>query len=202
MDEYSVRQRKPPSPTWRTFLHNHARDIVAVDFFTVPTTTFRIRFTFVVLRHDRRHLVHFNVTAYPTAAWTAQQIIEAFPFENAPRFMLRDRDGIYGNAFRQRVQNWGIEEGLIEPRSPWQNPNVERLIGSIRRECLHHVIVVNERHLRRILCDYFDYYLRSRTHLSLDSNAPTKREIEPPFRGRVIAVPQVGGLHHRCRRAA
>jgi transposase InsO family protein len=173
-----------------------------VDFFTVPTATFRILFTFVILRHDRRHLVHFNVTAHPTADWTAQQLIEAFPFDEVPRFMLRDREGVYGSVFQERVKNIGVEEVLIAPRSPWQNPYAERLIGSIRRECLNHVIVLNERHLRRILGSYFDYYLHSRPHLSLDRNAPIEREVEPPSRGHVLSIPQVGGLHHRYRRVA
>jgi len=199
---YMNRDRKPPSQTWRTFLDNHVRDIVAVDFFTVPTATFRILFTFVVLRHDRRRIVHFNVTAHPTAEWTAQQIIEAFPEDSAPRFLIRDRDGIYGLSFQTRVTNMGIEEVPTAPRSPWQSPYVERLIGSIRRECLNHFIVLNERHLRRILSSYFTYYHESRTHLSLDRNSPIPRDVEPPERGRVIAIPQVGGLHHRYRRAA
>ncbi len=199
---YMNRDRKPPSQTWRTFLDNHVRNIVAVDFFTVPTATFRILFTFVVLRHDRRRIVHFNVTAHPTAEWTAQQIIEAFPEDSAPRFLIRDRDGIYGLSFQTRVANMGIEEVPTAPRSPWQSPYVERLIGSIRRECLNHFIVLNERHLRRILSSYFTYYRESRTHLSLDRNSPIPRDVEPPERGRVIAIPQVGGLHHRYRRAA
>jgi len=199
---YMNRDRKPPSQTWRTFLDNHVRDIVAVDFFTVPTATFRILFTFVVLRHDRRRIVHFNVTAHPTAEWTAQQIIEAFPEDSAPRFLIRDRDGIYGLSFQTRIANMGIEEVPTAPRSPWQSPYVERLIGSIRRECLNHFIVLNERHLRRILSSYFTYYHESRTHLSLDRNSPIPRDVEPPERGRVIAIPQVGGLHHRYRRAA
>ena len=202
IDEYRIRPRKPPSQTWRTFLDNHVKDIVAIDFFTVPTATFRILFTFVVLRHDRRQVVHFNVTAHPTAEWTAQQIVEAFPFDEEPRLLIRDRDGIYGSVFRSRVENMGIEEVLIAPRSPWQNPFAERVIGSIRRECLNHCIILNERHLRRILRSYFEYYHQSRTHLSLDRNAPILREAEPPSKGGVIAIPQVGGLHHRYRRAA
>ena len=200
--KYRIRHRKPPSQTWRTFLHNHARDIVAIDFFTVPTATFRILFAFVVLRQDRRHVVHFNVTAHPTAEWTAQQMVEAFPDDTAPRFLIRDRDGIYGSVFQQRVRNMGIEEVPIAPRSPWQNPYVERLIGSIRRDCVNHVIVLNERHLRRILCEYFQYYNKSRTHLSLDRNSPLQREVDPPENGKVVAVPQVGGLHHLYRRVA
>ena len=197
-----MRHRKPPSPTWKTFLDNHARDIVAVNFFTVPTATFRILFCFVVLRHHRRLVVHFNVTDHPTAEWTSQQVVDAFPEDSAPTFLIRDRDSIYGEFFRRRVENMGIEEVPTAPRSPWQSPSVERLIGSIRRECLNHFIVLNERHLRRILSSYFTYYHESRTHLSLDRNSPIPRDVEPPERGRVIAIPQVAGLHHRYRRAA
>lgn len=200
--KYRIRHRKPPSQTWRMFLDNHLTDIVAIDFFTVPTATFRILFAFIVLRHDRRHVVHFNVTAHPTASWTAQQMIEAFPEDEAPRFLIRDRDGIYGQQFKTRVKSMGIEQVVTAPQSPWQNPYVERLIGSVRRECLDHVIVINEQHLRRILRSYFEYYHGSRTHLSLERNSPIAREIEPPERGRVIAIPQVGGLHHRYCRAA
>jgi hypothetical protein len=202
VDRYRIRPRNPPSPTWRAFLDNHVRDIVAIDFITVPTATFRLLFAFVVLRHYRRHVVHFNVTAHPTAEWTAQQIVEAFPFDEAPRFLLRDRDLIYGESFQRRVKHMDLEEAVCAPRSPWQNPYCERLGGSIRRECLDHVIVVNERHLRRILRSYFDYYLHSRTHLSLERNSPIEREVEPPCPGHIVAVPQVGGLHHRYRRAA
>ena len=200
--KYMVRDRKPPSQTWRTFLKNHVGDIAAIDFFTVPTVSFRVLFCFIVLRHERRRVVHFNVTAHPTAPWTAQQIVEAFPFDEAPRYLLRDRDSIYGQVFQQRVRSMGIEQVLIAPRSPWQNPYAERIIGSIRRECLDHVIVISEAHLVRILGGYFDYYHSSRPHLSLACNAPIKREIEPPALGRVVAEPQVGGLHHRYRRAA
>jgi transposase InsO family protein len=199
---YMVRDRKPPSQTWRSFLDNHLQDIVAIDFFSVPTATFRILFAFVVLQHDRRMVVHFNVTANPTAVWTSQQIVEAFPEKQHPRFLLRDRDGIYGKYFKQRVANMGIEEVITAPRSPWQNPYVERLIGSIRRECLNHVIVLNERHLKRILNSYFDYYNHSRTHLSLNRNSPFERDVEVIDQGKVISIPQVGGLHHRYRRAA
>ncbi len=200
--KYRVRTRKPPSQTWRTFLDNHIKGIVAIDFFTVPTATFRILFAFIVMRHDRRHVVHFNVTAHPTAAWTAQQIIEAFPDDSAPRFLIRDRDGIYGDVFQERVRNMGIEEVVCAARSPWQNPYCERLVGSIRRECLNHVIVLNDRHLLRILRLYLDYYHESRTHLSLNRNAPVERDVEPPHLGPVRAIPQVGGLHHRYCRAA
>ncbi len=202
VDKYKVRHRKPPSQTWRTFLDNHVRDIVAVDFLTVSTATFRILFAFVVLRHDRRRVLHFNVTAHPTAEWTAQQIIEAFPEDHAPRFLIRDRDSIYGTLFQERAEHMGIEQVVIAYRSPWQPPYVERLIGSIPRECLDHFIVLNERHLLRILRAYFDYYHHARAHLSLDRNSPVARDVESPDRGKVIAIPQLGGLHHRYRRAA
>ena len=200
--KYMVRDRKPPSQTWRTFLNNHVGDVAAIDFFTVPTVSFRVLFCFIVLRHERRKVVHFNVTAHPSAQWTAQQIVEAFPFDEAPRFLLRDRDSIYGQVFQQRVGSMGIEQVLIAPRCPWQNPFAERIIGSIRRECLDHVIVFNEAHLLRVLGEYLDYYHSSRPHLSLACNAPIEREIELPAQGRVIAEPQVGGLHRRYRRAA
>lgn len=202
VDKYMIRDRKPPSPTWRTFLDNHLQDIVAIDFFTVPTATFRILFAFVVLKHDRRTVDRFNVTEHPTAEWTAQQIVEAFPEQTAPRFLIRDRDGIYGSYFRNRVKHMGIKEVVTARQSPWQNPFVERLIGSIRRECLDHVIVLNERHLRRILGSYFVYYHESRTHLSLKRNSPIERKVDQPENGKVIAIPQVGGLHHRYLRAA
>jgi len=165
--KYMPRRTKPPSSTWRTFLENHIRQIVAVDFFTVPIATFRVLFVFVVLAHDRRRVLHFNVNKHPTATWTAQQIREAFPWDTAPRFLLRDRDGIYGDDLVRVVRSIGIEQVLIAPRSPWQNPYAERVIGSIRRECLDHVVVLNEKHLRHVLGKYFTYYHRSRTHLSL-----------------------------------
>lgn len=200
--KYMIRPRKPPSQSWRTFLENHIGDIAAIDFLVVPTVRFRPLYCLVVLRHDRRRVVHFNVTQHPTARWTGQQIIEAFPYEEAPRFMIRDRDGIYGHDFRHRVKRMGIEEVVIAYRSSWQSPYVERLIGSIRRECFDHVIVFNEAHLIRILTAYFEYYHQSRTHLSLGRNAPVPRRVEHPSEGKVIAIPQVGGLHHRYTRAA
>ena len=175
---------------------------VAIDFFIVPTVTFNILYGFVVLLHNRRQVVHFNATAHPTALWTAQQIIEAFPEEIAPRYLLRDRDSIYGEEFRSRVGGMGIEEVITTARSPWQNPYAERLIGSIRRECVDHLIVYNERQLRRILREYFGYYNEVRPHQSFERNAPVAREIEPPAKGKIISLPQVGGLHHRYLRAA
>ena len=200
--KYMIRHRKPPSQTWRTFLDNHVSELVSVDFFTVPTATFRVLYVFVVLRHERREIVHFNATYHPTAEWTAQQIVEAFPFDSAPRYLIRDRDSIYGTRFRHRVRSLGIEEVLTAPRSPWQNPYVERIIGSIRRECLNHVIIFNERHLRQVLKSYARYYHEARTHLSLDKQSPVPRSIEPPEQGKVVAIPHVGGLHHEYRRAA
>jgi len=200
--KYMARHRRPPSPTWRAFLANHVPDLVSVDFFTVPTVTFRVFFVFVVLAHHRRRVLHVNVTEQPTAAWTAQQIIEAFPWNSAPAYLLRDRDRIYGDDFRQRVTAMGIREVLIARRSPWQSPYVERLIGSIRRDCLDHVIVLNERHLRRLLSSYLRYYHGVRTHLALEKDAPDRRPVQPRAAGRVIALPQVGGLHHHYVRFA
>jgi hypothetical protein len=197
------KRRTPPSQTWRTFLANHLRDLVALDFFTVPTAGLRVLFVLVVLAHDRRRVVHFNVTEHPTAAWTAQQIVEAFPDDSAPAYLLRDRDSVYGERFRQRMKGMRIGEVVTAPHSPWQNPFAERLIGSVRRECLEHVVVLGERHLRRILTTYFAYYHRARTHLALDKDAPDGRPIEPPELGPIISIPEVGGLHHRyVRRAA
>src|SRR5215813_10978061 len=200
--KYRVRGRTSPSQTWKTFLTNHAKQIAAVDFFTVPTITFRNLYCFVVLPHDRRQVLHFNATAPPTAVWAAQQIVEAFPEDPAPRDLLRDRDQIYGEEFRRRGAGMQIEAVLTAPRSPFQNPSAERVIGSIRRECLDHLIIIGEDQLRRILRDYFDYYHNSRPHQSLERNSPTPREIEPPSKGRIISIPQVGGLHHDYRRAA
>ena len=179
------RGRRPPSQTWRTFLRNHLRTRAACDFFVVPTATFRLLFCFVILSHDRRRILHINITAHPTAAWTAQQIREAFPRDvTKHRFLLRDRDGAYGDEFRRVVRAIGIREILTAPQSPWQNPYAERVIGSIRRECLNHLIILGERHLRSILSEYVNYYNQSRPHLALDRNAPIARDVEPPSRGR------------------
>jgi putative transposase len=196
------RPRRPPSQTWRTVLTNHAPALGAMDFFTVPTVTGRTLFVFVVLLHHRRRIVHFNVTEHPTAAWTAQQVVEAFPDDTAPRWLLRDRDAIYGEAFRQRVAGMGIGEVRSAPSSPWQNPYAERLIGSIRRDCLNHVVLLGEQHLRRVLAHYFSYYHGTRTHLSLAKDAPTPRRVQGVTEGDVVAIPEVGGLHHRYERRA
>jgi len=200
--KYMHRMSPRPSPTWRAFLATHARDIVAVDFFLVPTLTFRLLFVFVVLRHDRRELLHLNVTDHPSAVWTAQQIIEAFPEETAPRYLLRDRDAIYGDEFARRVEGMGIREVLTAPRAPWQNPFAERVIGSIRRECLDHFLILNDAHLRRLLRAYVACYNGSRPHQALENNSPIPRNVQPPSRGRIRALPEIGGLHHRYQRVA
>jgi putative transposase len=200
--KYMVRKPKPPSQTWKTFLTNHLKDTVSTDFFVVPTVSFRLLFVFLVLSHERRRLIRFGITYHPTAEWTSQQLVQAFPWDSAPRFLLRDRDGSYAQVFSQTSIALGIEEVLTAPHSPWQNPYCERMVGSIRRECLDHIIILSERRLRRILKSYFDYYERSRTHLALEKDTPMPRPIQPPALGKVIGIPEVGGLHHRYERRA
>jgi putative transposase len=203
VEKYMVRPKKPPSPTWRAFLDNHMKDLVSVDFFVVPTVTFRVLFVFIILDHARRRIVHFNVTEHPTAQWTAHQISEAFPWEAVPRYQLRDRDRAYGLAFQTRVEGMGIEQVLTAPRSPWQNPFVERVIGSVRRECLDHVIVLDERHRRRVLRDYFEHYHRWRCHRSLAMDCPAPRPVQGSEHGHVLEIAEAGGLYrHYERRAA
>jgi putative transposase len=198
--KYMAKPRYPPSQTWRTFLANHINQIVAADFFVVTTATCRLLFVLVILAHDRRRVVHTAVTAHPTAAWTAQQFREAFPWDEAPRYLIRDRDRAF-QAVTATAQAMGIEEVLTAPQSPWQNAYAERFIGSVRRECLDHVVVLNAAGLRRILKSYVAYYATARTHLSLEKDSPEPRLVTPSS-GRVIAVPQVGGLHHRYERLA
>jgi transposase InsO family protein len=200
--KYMVRGRKPPSQTWRTFLENHVKTMVSVDFFTVPTIRFQVLYVFLVLAHDRRRILHCAVTPHPTAEWTGQQLREAFPWDSAPRFLLRDRDRIFGSDFTQQVKELGIQEVLGVPRAPQQRAYVERVIGTIRRECLDHLIVFNEASLRRHLKSFLEYYHDTRTHLSLEKDTPGSRPVELPESGRVVAVPQVGGLHHRYERRA
>jgi putative transposase len=203
VSKYMLRPRRPPSQAWRTFLKNHAPDLIAMDFFTVPTATFRVLFVLVMLTPSRRRLVHFNVTEHPTAEWTARQLLEACAPEESPRYLIRDRDAVYGERFSRQARMLDIREVVIAPRSPWQNAYAERVIGSIRRECLDHVVVIGERHLRAILTKYVDYYNGSRTHLSLAKDAPEPRTVQRPSEGRVVAMPRVGGLHHEyLRRAA
>jgi transposase InsO family protein len=200
--KYMMRRRGKPSPTWRSFLRNEAIGIAAIDMFVVPSATFRLLFVMLILAHDRRKIVRFDVTQHPTAGWLSRQVTEAFPWDTAPRFLLRDRDASYGSIIRKRVEAMDITEVVTAPRSPWQNPYVERVIGSIRRECLDHVVIFNERHLRRVLSSYVGYYQRTRTHLSLDKDSPDLRPIMPRKMGQVIAISQVGGLHHRYERLA
>ena len=202
VDKYRVRSGKAPSPTWKAFLKNHMNDLVSIDFLIVPTIRFKLLYVLIVLGHSRRRVLHFNVTENPTALWTAQQIVEAFPWDSAPKYLLRDRDAIYGAEFRKRIHAMGIEQVLSAPRSPWQNPFVERLIGTLRRDCLDHVVALNERHMRRIIARYLDYYHDWRTHLSLSMDAPNPRVVHPPDRGRVVAFPELGGLHHHYERLA
>ena len=168
----------------------------------MPTVLFKVLFVIVVLAHERRRVVHINVTDAPTAQWTAQQLVEAFPWRTAPRYLLRDRDAVYGVAFSRRAQSIGIHEVKTAAWSPWQNPYVERLIGTLRRECLDHVVVLNEPHLRRLLSGYLIYYHGARTHLSLEKDAPEPRPVEHPDDGRIVETPMVGGLHHRYTRQA
>ena len=195
------RHTRPPSQTWRTFLTNHLACAASMDFFTVPTLTGRVLFVLIVLSHLRRRIMHFNITEHPTAAWTAQQVVEAFPNDTAPTWLHRDRDSVYGESFRRRLAGTAIAEVVSSPASPWQNPYVERVIGSIRRECLDHVVVINQAHLWRVLTIYSRYYHRSRTHLGLAKDAPDRRPVSTST-GRIVAIPEVGGLHHRYERQA
>ena len=199
--KYMVRRRQPPSQTWRTFLGNHIGQVMAADFFVVPTATCRLLFVLVILAHERRRVVHVAVTDHPTAAWTAQQLREAFPWDRAPRYLIRDRDHAF-DGWTETAKTMGIDELLTAPRSPWQNAYAERFIGSARRECLDHVIVFSAPGLQRLMKLYCAYYEQSRTHLSLNKDAPIPRPIVAPGDGRVVAIPQVGGLHHRYERQA
>jgi transposase InsO family protein len=176
--------------------------MVSVDFFTVPTIRFEILYVFVVLAHERRQIVHFAVTAHPTAEWTAQQLREAFPWDSAPQYLLRDRDRIFGQDFVDQVKAMGVKQVLSAPRSPWQRAYVERLIGSLRRECLDHMIVFGERSLRRALASYVSYYHSWRTHLSLGKDAPQFRRTQACAEGKVVEIREVGGLHHHYERQA
>lgn len=202
VSNYMIRRRGPPSQTWRTFLGNHASEIIALVFFTVPTATFRVLFVLIILSHDRRRILHFNVTKHPTADWTARQLLEACGTDSTPRYLLRDNDSIYGMPFRRQVDALAIDEVTIAPRSPWQNPYAERLIGTIRRECLDHVIILGRRHLKKRLADYFDYYHSVRTHMSLRKDTPNYRAIQRPEQGKVVQLSRIGGLHHEYVRMA
>jgi transposase InsO family protein len=200
--KYRPKSRRPPSQSWRTFLQNHAGAIAAMDFFVVPTVTFRLLYVLVVITHERRKVIHFNITEAPTAEWTVQQVVNVFPYDTAPKYLLRDRDGIHCSVFVQRLEGMGIKQKLISPSSPWQNPYAERLVGSLRRECLDRVIVLNERQLRQTLECYFEYCHKVRPHRSLSHDSPIPRPVESPDRGKVIERPRVGGLHHHYLREA
>ncbi len=200
--KYMVRYPRQPSQTWRTFMANHMSVTAACDFFVVRTLTFKALYCFVVVSHERRTILHINVTQHPTDEWTARQILEAFPGNNfVPKYLHRDRDSIYGGAFRKTMSILGINPVISAKQSPWQNPFAERVIGSIRRECTDHIIPLGERHLTRVLRRYATYYNESRTHLSLDRNSPSPRLVEKG-NGDVVAIPHLAGLHHRYARAA
>jgi transposase InsO family protein len=197
--KYMVKRRGPPSQGWRTFLCNHAPEIAAMDLFVVPTIGFDLLNAFVIVRLDRRDLVWINVTAIPTTEWVARQITEAFPWNEAPRYLIRDRDRIYGSVVKRRLRAMGIRDRPITPASPWQNAFAERLIGSIRRECVDHVIVLGETHLRRVLKSYAGYYNNLRTHRSLNKDAPVSRPAQRI--GDIKSHAILGGLHHHYARA-
>src|SRR5262249_2771864 len=191
VSKYMIRRRGPPSQTWLTFLRNHAEAIAAIDLCVVPTVTFERLFAFLIVGHGRRQLLWFAVTRHPTAEWLAQQIVDAFPWNTAPAHLVRDNDGAYGQAFRRRVRRMGIRDRPTSPRSPWQNAYAERLIGTLRRGCLDHVLIFSERHLRRTLKTYFSYYNETRTHLSLDKDTPLRRAVQR--RGTIVATPILSG---------
>jgi transposase InsO family protein len=192
--KYMVKRYGPSSQGWRTFLRNHAPDIAAMDLFVVPTIGFDLFYAFVIVRLDRRDLVWINVTANPTAEWIARQLIEAFPWNEAPHYLIRDRDRIYGSIVMRRLRTMGIRDKPTAPASPWQNSFAERLIGSIRRECVDHFVIFGEAHLRRILQAYAHYYNSIRTHRSLDKDAPVSRPVQRT--GSISSHAILGGLHH------
>jgi transposase InsO family protein len=192
---YMTRRQGPPSQGWKTFLRNHAAGIASIDLFVVRTISFKLLYGLVVLRHARRRLVTISVTSNPTAEWIAGQVTDAFPLDEAPRQLIRDRDGAYGPAYTHPIRAMGIRDRPTAPRSPWQNGHVERLIGSIRRESLDHLVVFSEAHLRAVLKAYASYYNELRTHLSLDKDAPDFRGTQKI--GRIAATPILGGLHHQ-----
>jgi transposase InsO family protein len=193
--KYMVRLRRPPSQGWKTFLRNHTDGIASMDLFVVPTISFRLLYGFLILQHRRRMILWIGVTAHPSAEWIARQLTEAYAWAQAPQYIIRDRDGVYGDLLIRRLRAMGIRDRPIAPRSPWQNGHTERLIGSIRRECLDHVVVFGEQHLRQLLGSYQRYYNDARTHLSVNKDAPVSRAVQAV--GRIVAVPHLGGLHHQ-----
>jgi putative transposase len=202
MPRCAERPPRPPSPTWGTFIRSHAVGTIAMDFFTVPTVTFRVLYVFFVLSLERRRVIHVNVTEHPTAEWAAQQIVQAVGPDVGLARLIRDRDKIFGAVFDRRVENLGLTQLRIAPRCPWENGFAERWVGTARRDIVDHVIVLGEHHLRRILREYVGYYNADRPHMSLGGDAPMRRDVEPPSMGRVVAMPKLGGLHHRYVRIA
>jgi transposase InsO family protein len=195
VSKYITQPSKPPSQSWKTFLQNHAEAIAAIDMCVVPTLSFDLLFAFLVLGHGRRQLLWFEVTRHPTAEWLARQITEAFPWASAPAYLVRDNDRAYGQTFQRRVRAMGIRDRPISPGSPWQNGYAERLIGTLRRECLDQVLIFGETHLRRILSAYAAYYNQARTHLALQKDAPLHRAVQRS--GAIVAIPILAGLHHQ-----
>jgi transposase InsO family protein len=193
--KYMVKRREPSSQGWKTFLRNHADQIAAMDLFVVPTISFRLLYGLLIIGYGRRQVLWFGVTPHPTAEWIANQITEAFGWKQAPRDLLRDRDGAYGEIFIRRLRSMGIRDRPKSSRSSWQNAYAERLIGSIRRECLDHVVVFGERHLRHVLPSYMNYYNEVRTHLSLGKDAPTSPRVHRA--GHILCRPVLGGQHHQ-----
>ena len=201
--KYLTRYPLTPTPGWRVFLRNHMCDAAAIDMFVVISLSFRLLYAMIIIGLERRKILHVSTTEHPTQDWLSSEVSEAFAKNPKPKYLIRDRDCCYGRKFSQRIKELGIREHVIAKQSPWQNMYVERAIGSIRRECLNHVIILNEGHLRRILTAYVDYYNRSRTHYSLDQDCPISRPIEPICKGdRIISIPQLSGLHHRYERRA
>src|SRR5690606_4956328 len=202
VQRYMPKREAPPDTRqrWKTFLHNHLHESLAIDFAVVPTITFEVIDVFFVLSVDRRRVLHFNVTRHPTAQWTAQQVVEACAFEAPCRYLFRDSDKIYGGYFKDRVDGLGLTQVTAAFRSPWQNPFPERWIGGLRRDCLDHLITVNERRLRRVIHLYIRYFHADRTHLGLEKDTPISRVIEPVNDAKIVALPRVGGLHHRYSR--
>ncbi len=179
---------------WKTFLKNHSKDIIAIDFLTVPTINFKLMYVLVIIEHHRRKLIHFNVTKNPTSEWTIQQIRNKLFNYEAPKHLIRDRDKKYGNLFSEGINNFGIKQIITAYRSPWQNGYCERVIGTIKRECLDHLIVLNENHLKSILDNYVSYYNKYRPHLGINKDSPEGREVQSE--GEIYKVPVVNGLHH------
>jgi len=196
--KYMVKTPKRPEQSWKTFLDNHVNDIASMDFVIVPTIGFKLLYCLVILDHRRRNIVSFGVTTNPTSEWVARQITEAFPWDQRPKYLIRDRDGAFGLTVQRRLKVMGIRDSPTSPRSPWQNGYVERVIGSIRRECLDHMIVLSEGHLRRVMRAYVHYYNTARTHLSLDKDVPNRRPIQS--NGTINSIPHLGGLHHQYTR--